>query len=88
MNITCLFRTWPYSCIWLRNMCLCVSMCAWLCVKIKLNHPQERIRMQGLNSEITISQSSFCTKDKGVIAIVRIVGVIPFPKVLYSVKFK
>ena len=19
MNITCLFRTWPYSCIWLRN---------------------------------------------------------------------
>ena len=21
MNITCLFRTWPYSCIWLRNTC-------------------------------------------------------------------
>ena len=20
MNITCLFRTWPYSCIWLRNI--------------------------------------------------------------------
>ena len=47
MNITCLFRTWPYSCIWLRNTVKCTNNNNGVAIKAltTLDEP-ERIEIQ------------------------------------------
>ena len=60
MNITCLFRTWPYSCIWLRNIDIfgarIWAYSSWYGLRMGYHGSTETIREAAKNKEESISE--------------------------------
>ena len=60
MNITCLFRTWPYSCIWLRNIDIFGARTwayrSWYGFRLGYHGSTKTIREAAKNKEESISE--------------------------------
>ena len=60
MNITCLFRTWPYSCVWLRNIDIFGARTwayrSWYGFRLGYHGSTKTIREAAKNKEESISE--------------------------------